>query len=93
MFFRSYLGDTTESTAAVRFVKAAVRIDAAHKAILLLLLVDRAPGRAEGIIDGITGCKRVFKAADCTNIATAAIILSNALRRVDTDFNPTVSLR
>lgn len=55
--------------------------------------MERAPGWAEGTSDGITSRERIFEAADCTNIAAAAVILANALRRVDADFYPTVSLQ
>lgn len=92
MLFCSYLRNTTEPTAAVRFIEAAVRIEAPHEAILLLpRFVNRALRWAEGTCDGITGRKRIIETANCTNIATAAVILANALSRVDTDFYPIVS--
>lgn len=68
---------------------AVVRINAAHVAIPLLPRFVKGAFRwAVGIADGITGWKRVFKPSDCTNIATAAIILSDALSWVDTNFYP-----
>lgn len=93
-FTRSHPHDTSESATAVRFMKAAVRIGATNGAILpLLCFVERAFGRAVGTNDGITGWERVLEAANCTNIATAAIILSNALSRIDTNFYQRVSLQ
>lgn len=93
-FTRSHLHDTSESATAVRFVEAAVRIGATDGAILpLLCFVERASRRAVGTNDGIAGWERVSGAANCTNIATAAIILSNALSRIDTDVYQRVSLQ
>lgn len=93
-FTRSHLHDTSESATAVRFMKATVRIGATIGAILpLLCFVERAFRRAVGTNDGIAGWERVPGAANCTNVATAAIILSNALSRIDTDVYQRVSLQ
>lgn len=93
-FTHLHLRDTNESATAIRFMKAAVRIGATHGAILpLLRFVKRAFRRAVSIIDGIAGWERVLEAANCTNITTAAIILSNALSRIDTNIYPRVSLQ